>query len=100
MALSSRLDRAQAAPPETRQRALVLSVRAFIEQRLDDPGLSPATIAAAHHVSLRALHKLFEGERTTVAALIRERRLEQIGATCSIPRCGRSRSARSRPAGA
>jgi hypothetical protein len=26
-----------------------MRIHAFIEQRLPDPGLSPATIAAAHH---------------------------------------------------
>ena len=65
------------APVETRERALVLSVRAFIEERLGDPALAPPMIAAAHHVSLRHLHKLFESQQTTVAALIRERRLER-----------------------
>ena len=65
------------APVETRERALVLSVRAFIEERLGDPALAPPMIAAAHHVSLRYLHKLFESQQTTVAALIRERRLER-----------------------
>ena len=64
-------------PVETRERALVLRVRVFIEERLGDPALAPPMIAAAHHVSLRYLHKLFESEHTTVAALIRERRLER-----------------------
>jgi AraC-like DNA-binding protein len=52
-------------------------VHAFIEQRLADPGLSPEMIAAAHHVSVRYLYKLFEGRHSGVAGWIRERRLER-----------------------
>ncbi len=77
VALAGRLDRVRETPFETRQRALLASVRAFIEERLGDPSLSPGMIAAAHHVSLRYLHKLFEDEQTTVAAWIRTRRLER-----------------------
>lgn len=51
-------------------------IREFIEAHLADPALSPATIARAHHLSVRHLHKLFEGEGTTVGQLIRRRRLE------------------------
>jgi AraC-like DNA-binding protein len=64
-------------PPNTSRRALVLRVHAFIEDRLGDPRLTPATIARAHHVSLRSLYKLFEEEHASVAGLIRERRLER-----------------------
>jgi AraC-like DNA-binding protein len=76
-ALAARLDRAQEVPPDSRQRALLLRVLAFIEERLGDPELSPATIAAAHHISLRYLYKLFDIEQTTVANWIRRRRLER-----------------------
>jgi AraC-like DNA-binding protein len=64
-------------PGAWRRRALLAHIYAFIEQRLADPELSPAAIAAAHHISVRYLHKLFEGERTTVADRIRRRRLER-----------------------
>ena len=77
VALAGRLDRHGTVPPDISQRALLLRVRAFIEGRLADPQLTPATVARAHHVSLRSLYKLFEGERTSVAGLIRERRLER-----------------------
>jgi AraC-like DNA-binding protein len=63
--------------PETGQRALLLRIHAHIEERLGDPGLSPPTIATAHHISLRHLHKLFESQETTVAESIRLRRLER-----------------------
>jgi AraC-like DNA-binding protein len=62
--------------PESRRHALLTTVQAFIHQHLGDPDLSPAAIAAAHHVSLRSLHQLFHDEGLTVAGWIRRRRLE------------------------
>jgi AraC-like DNA-binding protein len=76
-ALAARLDRAQEVPPDSRRRALLLRLLAFIEEHLGDPELSPAGIAAAHHISLSYLYKLFETEQTTVADWIRRRRLER-----------------------
>ncbi|MGW1807083.1 helix-turn-helix domain-containing protein [Streptomyces sp. NPDC002078] len=52
-------------------------VRAYVDRRLGDPELGPETIAAAHNMSVRSLHKLFEGEGTTVSRLIQRRRLEE-----------------------
>jgi AraC-like DNA-binding protein len=75
--MAARLDRADAVPPHTRQRALLLRIRAFIDERLGDPDLSPITVADAHHISLRYLHRLFETQDTTVAEWIRHRRLER-----------------------
>jgi AraC-like DNA-binding protein len=77
VALADRLDRHRELPPAIGQRALLPRVRAFIEARLTDPELTPADVARAHHVSLRSLYKLFEGQRTSVAGLIRERRLDR-----------------------
>ncbi len=62
--------------PEARRHALLTTVQAFIQQHLGDPGLSPAMIAAAHHISLRSLHQLFHDEGLTVTGWIRQRRLE------------------------
>nr|WP_253268094.1 helix-turn-helix domain-containing protein [Streptomyces asoensis] len=56
---------------------LVLRVRDHIDRNLGDPGLSPQSVAAAHHISVRYLHRLFEGEGITVARLIQRRRLER-----------------------
>jgi AraC-like DNA-binding protein len=75
--LAGLVDRRSAVPPEGRRRALLSRVRAFIEERLDDPDLSPAVVAAANGVSVRYLHKLFETEDATVASWIRHRRLER-----------------------
>ncbi|GAA2907469.1 MULTISPECIES: AraC-like ligand-binding domain-containing protein [Streptomyces] len=63
-------------PPETRQQTLVLRIRAFIQQHLHDPQLTPRTIAAAHHISRSYLYRLFEYEEESVAAWIRRQRLE------------------------
>ncbi|WP_432095873.1 helix-turn-helix domain-containing protein [Streptomyces sp. bgisy100] len=63
-------------PPETRRHTLVLRIRAFVRTHLHDPQLTPRSIAAAHHISLSHLHRLFEPEAETVAAWIRRQRLE------------------------
>ncbi|MFD9486881.1 helix-turn-helix domain-containing protein [Streptomyces sp. NPDC059991] len=62
--------------PESRKQALRVEVCDFINRHLSDPSLSPATVAAAHRISLRHLHQIFDSRGTTVAAWIRARRLE------------------------
>ncbi|MFG1952872.1 helix-turn-helix domain-containing protein [Micromonospora sp. NPDC048830] len=64
-------------PAEVRRRALLTRIRAFVRENLDDPALDPRTIADAHHVSVRSLHRLFEAEETTVAEYVRTSRLER-----------------------
>jgi AraC-like DNA-binding protein len=76
-ALATRTGRDGALLPGSRRRALLTRVHAFIEARLADPALTPATVADAHFISVRYLHKLFEAERVTVAGTIRRRRLER-----------------------
>ena len=65
------------ADPGIVRHSLLLAVRAWIDGHLSDPGLAPATIAAANHISVRYLHKLFHEEGTTVARWVRARRLER-----------------------
>ncbi|HEY8474987.1 MAG TPA: helix-turn-helix domain-containing protein [Natronosporangium sp.] len=77
MAVASQLGEPARVPPDARRRALLARVYAFIEAHLADPSLSPRSIAAAHHLSVRTLHKLFEPEPMTVAGWIRWRRLER-----------------------
>ncbi|MFD7403476.1 helix-turn-helix domain-containing protein [Streptomyces sp. NPDC059866] len=55
----------------------VLRIRNHIDRKLGDPALSPEAIAKAHHISVRYLHRLFEGEGITVGRLIQQRRLEE-----------------------
>ena len=77
VALAGRLDRGGGLPPDIPQRVLIVRMRAFIEDQLADSDLTPSAVARAHHVSLRYLYKLFEGEQKSVAGLIKERRLER-----------------------
>lgn len=51
-------------------------IRAYIEEHLMDPDLSPESIARAHHISVRYLQKLFQSDGSTVSHWIRRRRLE------------------------
>lgn len=76
VALAGRLDKTSMASGAW-ERTLLHRIYTFIERRLPDPDLTPHSIAAAHHISLRHLHKLFESEPSTVAAWIRRRRLER-----------------------
>jgi AraC-like DNA-binding protein len=72
--------------PHTRQRALVAQLYTFIRRHLGDARLDPGTVAAAHHISLRYLHKLFQQNGHTVAGYIRERRLEHCRRDLADPR--------------
>lgn len=58
------------------QERLLRRVQHFIDGQLANPDLSPGYIAAAHFMSVRSLHKLFEDSGTTAAAWIRARRLD------------------------
>lgn len=48
---------------------LVRSVLRHIDRHLGDPDLGPESIAAAHRISVRYLHRLFEDEAVTVSRL-------------------------------
>lgn len=65
---------------------LMLRIRAYVEGNLGDPDLAPARIAAAHFVSKRYLHKLFEAEGVSVSRFVRERRLERCRADLADPK--------------
>jgi AraC-like DNA-binding protein len=83
--LAHELDNDDWGTPEARRHALLTSVQGFIQQHLGDPGLTPAAIAAAHHMSLRSLHQLFHEAGLTVAGWIRRRRLEGCRRDLSDP---------------
>ncbi|BDM74141.1 hypothetical protein HEK616_76280 (plasmid) [Streptomyces nigrescens] len=51
--------------------------RTFIVERLGDPELGPEVIAAAHQISLRYLHRVFQQQATTPMAFIRQQRLDR-----------------------
>ncbi|WNM37542.1 helix-turn-helix domain-containing protein [Micromonospora halotolerans] len=73
-------------PVEVRITGLRARVEAWIREHLADPGLTPAAAAEAHHLSVRALHRLFEGGDTSVAALIRTARLDRCFRDLADPR--------------
>lgn len=56
---------------------LLSRIHDYIESNLGNPELGPASIAAAHYISTRHLHDLFQEIDTTVAVSIRQRRLER-----------------------
>ena len=84
-ALAVRLDRQEAITPDARLRMLLWRVKTFIEERLSDPALSPGQVAAAHHISLRYLYRIFAGQQATVGAWIRLRRLDRCRRDLSDP---------------
>ncbi len=71
------LDADDILPPETRRQTLILRIHAFIELNLADRTLTPADIAAHHHISVRYLQLLFQQQGKTVMGWIRRRRLER-----------------------
>ena len=75
--IAHHLDDGHDLPPDTHRRTLMLRIRAFIQHHLGDPELTPRTVAAAHHISLSYLHRLFKNEQFTVAAWIRHQRMER-----------------------
>ncbi|MGW9205992.1 helix-turn-helix domain-containing protein [Embleya sp. NPDC055664] len=64
-------------PRPARADELMADIRWYVNCHLGDPELSPESIAAAHYVSVRYLHKLFEGEGVTLARWIQRRRLHE-----------------------
>jgi AraC-like DNA-binding protein len=74
------------APARRSPGALFATVTAYVDAHLGDPQLGPRSIAAAHYVSPRTLHKVFEAEGHTVAGWIRARRLEAVCRDLADPR--------------
>ena len=74
-------------PPQGGADALA-QVKHYVDDRLGDPGLSPAQVATANHLSLRALYKLFDGHPVSVSGYIRERRLIRVAAALRDPQDG------------
>ena len=74
------------APSAGASRAVELdAVLRYIDEHLGDPELGPQTIAAAHYVSVRALHNLAREAGLSIAALIRSRRLQRCRADLANP---------------
>ncbi|MFG3009652.1 helix-turn-helix domain-containing protein [Streptomyces cinerochromogenes] len=71
--------------PAREQQELLDRVRSYVDARLGDRTLTPATVAGAQHISVRYLHKLFEGQGCTVGRWIRHRRLEEARRDLAAP---------------
>ncbi|PXX71446.1 AraC-like DNA-binding protein [Nocardia tenerifensis] len=67
---------AHASAGQAARHGVLHQVKTYLEHHLDDPELSPAMAAAAAHLSIGYLHKLFRAEGATVCGWIRQRRLE------------------------
>jgi AraC-like DNA-binding protein len=65
------------APAPTEGQRLSYRIQRYIDAHLADESLGPESVARAHHISVRYLHKLFERDGETVAGWIRARRLER-----------------------
>lgn len=61
-------------------------VERYIADHLADPGLGAGSIAAAHFVSIRQLHRLFAGSGESVTRRIRRERLERARRELADPR--------------
>jgi AraC-like DNA-binding protein len=92
--LAQLIDADSTLPPHTRQQAMLYEIKGFIMRNLDKPQLSATSIAAAHHISVRYLHHLFqqdEHDGQTVMQFVRNRRLERCRTDLADPRlAGRS----------
>jgi AraC-like DNA-binding protein len=84
--LSDELENQASPRPEGGKHALLSDIKSFIRQNLADPELSPAAVAAAHHISTRSLQRLFESQDTTVTEWIRSHRLERCRRDLVDPR--------------
>ncbi|MCX5192382.1 helix-turn-helix domain-containing protein [Streptomyces sp. NBC_00249] len=65
------------APAEARAQETLQRIHRFIENNLGDPGLTPQMIAERHNMSLRRLYSLFGDQSLSIAARIRQSRLER-----------------------
>lgn len=60
----------------TQQHELLTRIRGYVDRHLGDHTLTPSRVAAAHHISVRYLQRLFKLDGCTPSGWIRARRLE------------------------
>lgn len=63
----------------------LMRAKAYVDEHIADPGLSPAEIAAACSISASYLHKLFAETGVGVAGYVREQRLQGCRAELAAP---------------
>jgi len=73
---------ADATAPDDTLRTAVLD---YIRRHLGDPGLDVASVARAHNISPRTVHRLFEQEEWSVGQTIRSLRLDAVHADLTNP---------------
>ncbi|MCQ6554659.1 helix-turn-helix domain-containing protein [Streptomyces sp. C10-9-1] len=78
--------RAMAEESGTGRPTLMLSIQAFIRERLSDPDLCPSVVAQQHNVSLRYLQKIFHEHNASPARWIRDERLARCRSEMADPR--------------
>jgi AraC-like DNA-binding protein len=86
LALGATGEAAAAAAARGGRAARLRVIKADMEARLHEPGLSTATVAARHRLTERALQRLFETEGTSCMAFILERRLVRVHRVLTDPR--------------
>ncbi|MEU0009405.1 helix-turn-helix domain-containing protein [Streptomyces sp. NPDC006314] len=78
--LAQQLGTPEQAPAEARAQEMLQRITRFIDNNLGDPDLTPQLIADRHGISLSSLYALFRDQPASVAAWIRQRRLERAHA--------------------
>jgi AraC-like DNA-binding protein len=77
MMLARHLRAEHGLPSDTRSEALMARIRSYLQANLADPRLSADSVAAAHHISTRTLHRLFQAGGVSFTALLRQLRLDR-----------------------
>ncbi|MDQ0908860.1 AraC-like DNA-binding protein [Streptomyces canus] len=72
--------------PDPAPQPLLPRIQAYVLAHLGDGPLTPDDVAAAHHISTRYLHRLFQRQGLTVAAWIKTQRLERCRRDLADPR--------------
>lgn len=78
-------DEGRHADPGRHAAVLQANVASYVYGHLGDPDLTPATIAAAHFVSVRSLHRLWASREVSISEWIREVRLLRCRRDLSDP---------------
>ncbi|MGW5072058.1 AraC-like ligand-binding domain-containing protein [Rhodococcus sp. NPDC004095] len=64
----------------------IAQIKDYIDAHLSDADLNPKEVAAAHYISVRQLHYLFQATDVSMSTWVRERRLENCKADLADPR--------------
>lgn len=70
---------------EAAAQTLWVRIREYVRQNLRDPGLSAASIAAAHNISVRKLYSVCAAVDVSLEQLIISRRLQGVRAELALP---------------